>query len=41
VALLAIALVTAAIVLRRRRRHHVRIPDTVPDDLVEKEPARI
>jgi hypothetical protein len=41
VALLAIALVTAAIVIRRRRRPHLHVPDTVPDGLVEKEPARV
>lgn len=39
VALLALALVAAAILVRRRRMARVRIPDTVPDELVEREPA--
>lgn len=41
VVLLAVALVTAAIVVRRRRGPPVRIPDTVPDSLVEKETAAL
>lgn len=41
VALLAVALVTTAIIVRRRRGPRVRIPDTVPDELVEKEPAGV
>ena len=40
VALLAIAVVTAAILIRRRRPH-LHVPDTVPEELVETECARV
>jgi hypothetical protein len=44
--LIAVAVLTAAIVVRRRRGPEIRIPDTVPDGLVQnglvqKEPAGI
>ena len=39
VAMLALALVTAAIVVRRRRGPRILVPDTVPDELAEREPA--
>ena len=39
--LLAIALPVAAIVVRRRRRPGIRVPDSVPDGLLERESAGV
>jgi hypothetical protein len=41
VALFTFALVSAAILVRRRRRPDVDVPDTVPDDLIERDHARV
>jgi hypothetical protein len=39
--MLAAALIAAAVIVRRRRSHVFVVPNTVPDDLIERDHAGV